>query len=158
MSAARSKISRLLAWASAGRISNTGGPLRVLQVQRVQDGIAHVQQLLTLGFEGDDHVARRVTGRGNRADAGQQLPVERQRVEPVCDRGEGVADPVGVHLRALGQVLIPVPVGRLDRPDEVAGVGEDGVASRVEYAADVVGVGMGDDDRVDGLGRDAGGT
>jgi hypothetical protein len=138
-------------------------PGRLLQVQRVDGGIAEVEQILAFRGNQDGQMARRVTGRGNGGDAGHDfgfavdgLDLVAQHAEAAARHGvDGLLGRVGhaerTQVGAGGGPELPFDFGK-----HVAGVGEGGAPAQVDGAADVVGVGVGENHGIDILGADAG--
>src|SRR5450759_5017672 len=138
-------------------------PGRLLQVERVDGGIAQVEQLLAFGCDQHGKMAWSVAGRGNGDDAGHDLDLAvdgldlvAQRAEAAARHGvEGLLGRVGHAERAQvgagGGPEFPFQFG-----ENIAGVGESGAPAQVDGAADVVGVGVGEDDGIDILWADTG--
>jgi hypothetical protein len=71
-------------------------PVRVLQVQGIEHGVADVEQALAAGGRRDHHVARRVARGGGDADAGHHLAFSVEEGDPISDRIEVVVDSAGL--------------------------------------------------------------
>jgi len=126
-------------------------------------GVPEVEQLLTIGGYKDGQVAGGVAGGRDGNDAGHDLGLAFERFDVVAQGAEAAASH-GVE-RILGSFRdlegpeVSTGAGPefpFDFREDAAGVGEGGAAAGVDCAADVVWVGVGEDDGIDIPGADAG--
>ena len=111
----------------------------------------------------DGEVAGGVSGSGDDGDAGNDFGFAIDGLDLMAERseaaaGHGLNAGLGIFGQAqAGQVGAGAgPELPFDFGEDVAGVGEGGAAEHVDGAADVVGVGVGEDDGIDIVGTDAG--
>src|SRR5918994_4313671 len=86
---------------------------------------------------------------GNSANTGHDLGGIVDKGKPILERIQVTARCIDHEGRRLRHGIVRVPESPLLLRDEVAGIGKYGSSLLIQHAADVVGVGVGDDDRVD---------